>query len=401
MKEFFDQDNFDKLQRIIRNNIQQHPNYDHNIEIESILKKNMIDIYNTYKKTYEPMNISDQILQYNSNTIKETIPKIINILNDKKEGRTASAIDKFIKQKLIPESELKMDPKYMNTTSRENIDLNKLYQDTTNINLNERNSLKVDNPNSLEPKDLYRENTQAKEILQQKQLSELNSNQKILDITTKIFNETSKGRDRYMEEYITISSLDRNTTTYPFSNDSKFVVEFSVSSDYSGANIGKLYKNIISIELLNIQIPLIFRSNDDSNYGIGSYTAILDTTGNAAATYSPLPYIYLSIEEFNDKNYNSSTNPVFTKLHKISKNGASATLEATDGKKIFRRTELKTIRRLTIEFLQPDGTPFKFYHGNIESGSPTLVGTTVNQPHYAISLDFKLTILEPSFENIN
>ena len=236
MKEFFDPENYNKLESIIVSNIQQHPNYDSSIQIKDILKKNMMDIYNAYKKTYESMSISDQILQYNSNTIRESIPKLIEILNNKKEDKTASAIDKYINQKLIPEIEVKMNPEYMDPNIRNNIDLNKLYEDTTQSNFNNRNSLKVENNNGLEPKDLYRENTKVKEVLQEKQINELNSNQDILDITTKIYNETSKGMDRYMEEYITISSLDRNTTNYPFLTDSKFVVEFNVDNNRSIAD---------------------------------------------------------------------------------------------------------------------------------------------------------------------
>ena len=112
MKEFFDPENYNKLESIIVSNIQQHPNYDSSIQIKDILKKNMMDIYNAYKKTYESMSISDQILQYNSNTIRESIPKLIEILNNKKEDKTASAIDKYINQKLIPEIEVKMRSKW-------------------------------------------------------------------------------------------------------------------------------------------------------------------------------------------------------------------------------------------------------------------------------------------------
>ena len=408
MKEFFDPENYNKLESIIVSNIQQHPNYDSSIQIKDILKKNMMDIYNAYKKTYESMSISDQILQYNSNTIRESIPKLIEILNNKKEDKTASAIDKYINQKLIPEIEVKMNPEYMDPNIRNNIDLNKLYEDTTQSNFNNRNSLKVENNNGLEPKDLYRENTKVKEVLQEKQINELNSNQDILDITTKIYNETSKGMDRYMEEYITISSLDRNTTNYPFLTDSKFVVEFNVDNNYSGASIGRLFKNVISIELLNVNIPLLFKTSDDATYGISSYSPLLATgSGTVNSGTDPvtndaltiLPYIYLSIEEFNDKNYNTSTNPVYSKLIKIGKNGSSASLEPTDGKKIFRRTELKNINRLTFEFLQPDGTPFIFLYGNRTSNNYQVANSSL--PETAVSLDFKLTILEPSFENIN
>ena len=407
MNEFFDENNYNKLFSIVTNNIKEHPNYISDFNLENILKKNMNDIFNFYKQTIINMENKDQLFHLNSHTIQETLPKIISELNNINDQNVATKIESYITHDFIPNNEIKMDPQYMSNTVRNNIDLNKLYQDTNNIDLNNRNSLYVEK-NGTEPQDLYKSNNKVKELLKNKQESELNSNQEILDITTRIFNDTSKNRDRYMEEYITISSLDRNMTSYPFLTDSKFVVEFNVDNSYLGANIGKLYKNVIGIELIGVQIPLLFKTTDDTTYGISSYSPLLATGSGTVNTgvdpvtntaMSQLPYIYLSIEEFNDKNYNSSTNPVFSKITNLSKAGSSALMSPIDGKKVFRKTELKTINRLTIEFLQPNGDPFIFLYGNRSANNFQVANSTLSET--SITLDFKITILEPSFNNIN
>ena len=60
--------------------------------------------------------------------------------------------------------------------------MQKMFQDTSNLNFNERNSLQVQSAEIHEPKDMYKENTQAKEILQQKQEYDNFSYEKVLDI---------------------------------------------------------------------------------------------------------------------------------------------------------------------------------------------------------------------------
>ena len=57
---------------------------------------------------------------------------------------------------------------------------------------------------------------------------------------------------------------------------------------------------------------------------------------------------------------------------------------------------------MTIEFLQPDGSVYKFPAGAWNnSGSTVPAVKDSSSLHHAISLDFKVTILESAFEFIN
>ena len=409
MDTFLSESNYNKLFQIVESNIKQSPDYVSNLNIEFILRNQINNISSVYGITYQNLPSKQQVHQLNSKTIEETIPKLIENLNNLKKAKQANLIESYIQNEFIPQAEAKMGTQLMYPEVDQNELIQKMFQDTSNLNFNERNSLQVQSVEVYEPKDMYKENKQAKEILQQKQEDELHSNQKLLEITSNIYNETMKNRDRYIEEFFTVSSLDRNMTSYPMTENSKFVVNFglkSTDSQASYANLVKNYKDVIGLELISVQVPLVFwsDSSDDATLGISQYDSILVS----GETYSDpdytsithVPYVYLSIEEFDDKNYNTSTKTVFTKLTKYSKSGASATLDVTDGKKVFRRSDLKNINRMTIEFLQPDGSPFKFGTGgwNRTSMSALKNSTTL---HHAISLDFKVTILESAFEFIN
>lgn len=409
MDTFLSESNYNKLFQIVESNIKQSPDYVFNLNIEFILRNQISNISSVYGITYQNLPSKQQVHQLNSKTIEETIPKLIENLNNLKKAKQANLIESYIQNEFIPQAEAKMGTQLMYPEVDQNELMQKMFQDTSNLNFNERNSLQVQSAEVYEPKDMYKENTQAKEILQQKQEDELHSNQKLLEITSNIYNETMKNRDRYIEEFFTVSSLDRNMTSYPMTENSKFVVNFglkSTDSQASYANLVKNYKDVIGLELISVQVPLVFwsDSSDDAALGISQYDSIFVS----GETYSDpnytsithVPYVYLSIEEFDDKNYNTSTKTVFTKLTKFSKSGASATLDVTDGKKIFRRSDLKNINRMTIEFLQPDGSPFKFGTGGWDRTSMSSLKDSTTL-HHAISLDFKVTILESAFEFIN
>ena len=414
MDTFLSESNYSKLFQIVESNIKQSSDYVFNLNIEFILRNQIKNISSVYGITFQNLSAKQQVHQLNSKTIEETIPKLIENLGNLKKAKQANLIESYIQNEFIPQAEAKMGTQLMypenNNSESNNPDLmQRMFQDTSNLNFNERNSLQVQSAEVYEPKDMYKENTQAKEILQQKQEDELHSNQKLLEITSNIYNETMKNRDRYMEEFFTVSSLDRNKTAYPMIEDSKFIVNFGLKStdgQAAFANLLKNYKDVIGLELISVQVPLVFWANAgaDTTLGISQYDSLFVSGGTYAAlnytSITHVPYVYLSIEEFDDKNYNTSTRTVFTKLTKYSKSGAVANLDVTDGKKVFRRSDLKNINRMTIEFLQPNGNPFKFAAGAWNTTSVPAVKDS-SSLHHAISLDFKVTILESSFEFIN
>jgi hypothetical protein len=417
MDTFLSESNYNKLFQIVESNIKQSPDFVNNLNIEFILRNKINDISSVYGITYQKLNPKQQLHELNSRTIEETIPKLIENLNNLKKSKEANLIESYIKKEFIPQAEVKMDTRLMYPEVNTPEFMQRMFQDTSNINFNDRNSLQVQSAEISEPKDMYKPNEEAKQLLEKKQEDELHSNQKLLDITSNIYNETMKNRDRYIEEFFTVNSLDRNKTAFNFQTDSKFVVNFglkSTDSQAAFANLIKGYKDVIGLELVSVQIPLAFWGNTtaDGTLGISQYDPILVSGGgtfNAVPdpdTFNQIthvPYVYLSIEEFNDKTYNTSTKTVFTKLTKYSKNGLSGTLDPSDGKKIFRRSELKNINRLTIELLQPDGTPFIPVYGGWDIGSSGVINAVSDSSvlYAGISLDFKVTILESAFEFIN
>ena len=343
MDTFLSESNYNKLFQIVESNIKQSPDYVSNLNIEFILRNKIQNISSVYGITFQNLPPKQQLHQLNSKTIEETIPKLIENLGNLKKAKQANLIESYIQNEFIPQAEAKMGTELMYPKVNQNQLMQKMFQDTSNLNFNERNSLQVQSAEVHEPKDMYKENTQAKEILQQKQEDELHSNQKLLESTSNIYNETMKNRDRYIEEFFTVSTLDRNMTAYPMENDSKFVVNFGLKSTDAQAgfaNLVKNYKDVIGLELISVQVPLVFWGDgvaDDTTLGISEFDSLFVSGGTYSnpnyTSITHVPYVYLSIEEFDDKNYNTSTRTVFTKLTKYSKSGAVANLDAMMEKK--------------------------------------------------------------------
>jgi hypothetical protein len=62
------------------------------------------------------------------------------------------------------------------------------------------------------------------------------------------------GRDKFIKEYyVTVDSIDRDRAAWPLS--SRFEVKFGSLPGFAGANVGRGFKNVLSIELVSAVFP--------------------------------------------------------------------------------------------------------------------------------------------------
>lgn len=60
-------------------------------------------------------------------------------------------------------------------------------------------------------------------------------------------------QSRAKEYYVSVDSADRDRTTWPLS--SRFEVKFGALPEFQGANVGRAFKNVRSVELVNCVYP--------------------------------------------------------------------------------------------------------------------------------------------------
>lgn len=164
--------------------------------------------------------------------------------------------------------------------------------------------------------------------------------------------------DRTFDYYIAIDSKDRNRSRNESPNE--FIIDFSpgAGSNASNGYINTAFGNIISCELLNV--------------------VMLETTGEPDSTDSTatgifIPYIILEIPELERRieGTNDNLNKAFAILSDYTvKNGYKHYNINTNHLEAQARVVFnprRTINRITVRLLQPDGTLFNFGSANDEN----------------------------------
>lgn len=164
--------------------------------------------------------------------------------------------------------------------------------------------------------------------------------------------------------YFTIDSRDRNRTAWPSS--AQFQVKMEPENTYTGATLGRNYKNVKSLELVS---------------------AIYPNTSNVLNE----AYLYLCIPELEARMYdgtNITATKSFAKLipTRNTSNFVYSDLGIFDDPPMLEfHDQGHRLDRLTLEFRKPDGTLFDF--GSDGGGTPN----SALQTH----LTFRVKIVEP------
>ena len=405
MNKFFDNENFNKIHKIILENIKQHKSFNTNYTFSEKLNQTMISIYNGFP--------NQELILLNKQVLLKIIPEIINNLNKITESQIAYNIEDHINNELIPNIEMNTQPEYMSIESR------KMYQETTNLPLNDRNLKDIDTSN-IEPKDLFVENKENKKLLKKKQEKELNSNNEILEITSEIYNKTAKSINYIYDVIFTIDTSNRDlsnqnageTVNTNYTNNSTIIVKFNQKSTGILSDIhisGTSFKNIISLELINITIPKTFANSSTdmiNTYGVkqNNPLIIVQSEIDGVTEWRVHPYLLLEIEQISSNMYGTPTSGrYFCKLYNPTNNSTNMNLKIIGGKKIFRRTELLELKQMNINILDSRGNKCFLGYGPSDIVAPAItnpnnIGTDTNIRRN-VTMDFRLSRLEADLEN--
>lgn len=130
--------------------------------------------------------------------------------------------------------------------------------------------------------------------------SDLNESEKVI---SNAINKQIENKPQYIEKthYVSVNSIDRDWTTQQ-ENRYNFKVNFEPAEGQKGAGVNRLYKNIVSIEIMNIIMPL---DNTPVPFDNRIYLSTLRH-----------PYLLLHIEEIDGvySGTNSNNNHVFSHL---------------------------------------------------------------------------------------
>jgi len=173
-------------------------------------------------------------------------------------------------------------------------------------------------------------------------------------------NKIQKSQIIEREYYVTIDSRDRDRTVW--SNPNNYAINFQGSSNSS---IGRVFKNVKSIKLISAQFPYI-------------------------SDFNSTRYITLEIEEIGSVSYgtNITLSKAFAKLK--FEDDSIRTLQSNVGKfvspdiedtsKIYKKSSLGHLNKMTILFRKPDGSILSF-------GSDYLASATGNDYNVTSALD--------------
>lgn len=159
----------------------------------------------------------------------------------------------------------------------------------------------------------------------------------------------TQDRIQYREYYITIDSTDRNRSLWPDSGS--FQVKMQPEDNYSGATINRAFKNVRSIEVMNVIYPNVNNVTDQM-------------------------YLYLCFPEvdgvFESTNYIG--NKALAKLIPSTLVGNYISIHFDKGERPKRYYPFHGVRidKLTIQFRKNNGEIFVFGPDNGQNPNPLL-----------------------------
>lgn len=326
--------NKELLKNLIITSLQKNKYYKENsLNIDEFLDNKMRSILNEYFRMYSTLHNNLFLKEMNKRTLEEIIPNLIE------NYKLLQEPDKNLMNKIIDNSNLFNYNTFIPPTQ-------------TNEKSNKINNLE---------NNLIEENFLINEDI-------LNNNQ-LLMYNAGIYENTYRKRDKKTEHTILIDSGDRDRIIYP--NPNYYIVAFNSSDTTPKPHLSRNYKNVLSVEILEIIIPI-----DNVNHPFGGE-----------------PYILLAIDEIND-NIDGTNNVIRKSIARIYAKDIRGdfVVVPTNYRKIYNRNTLGNISRLTIRFLNRDGTPYDFGADNIPPNIPDKKKQN--------SILLRITTLEPEIDEI-
>jgi len=388
---FFSDQNKNILKEFVDKNIQKNTYYTPEIDYTQLMDNRMKSVYNAYVETYTKYNPTEFVKNMNNRVVEEFIPLLVDTMKNRyleNQRRTIDAAayedgkNTQLSMQAYPNRIQFADPQLSPDI------MQRLYADASTIDryVSDRNTVLPVESDQDTRKEMMRyslngfKNKKNLEEPVEKVLSDNETKMVVADLYNKAYNL----RDKKIEYNIYIDSRDRDRNIYP--NLNNYVVNFVQNNSQNsgspkGPYLGYNYKDILSFEVVEVTFPLV---SDGSNNPINGQQYLLlqfqEISGNWDGTNND--------SELNiPKNY-LNKGPVKIFPDKI--RGNFFTTE-TEYRVIYRRSNLGNLNRLTINILNPDGTPFNFPSDNPPNIQPN------NALQHLITLRITTIEAEPDF----
>lgn len=356
---FFSDQNKTILKEFVDKNIKKTTYYTPDMDYTQLMDNRMKSVYNAYVETYTKYTPTEFIKNMNNRVVEEFIPLLVDTMKNRYLESQKQAIDASVYEN-AKNTQLSMEA-YPNRIQYADPQLSpdimqKLYADASTIDryVSDRNTVIPVESDQDTRKEMMRyslngfKNKNAKEPVEEV-LSDNVTKMVVADLYNKAYNL----RDKKIEYNIYIDSRDRDRNIYP--NLNNYVVNF-VQNDTKntgsakGPYLGNTYKDILSFEVVEVTFPLL---SDGFNNPINGQQYLLlqfqEINGNWDGTNND--------QELGVPKNFLNKGPV--KIFPDSIRGNFFTTEL-DYRIIYRRSNLGNLNRLTINILNPDGTPFNF-----------------------------------------
>lgn len=388
---FFSEQNKNILKDFINKNIQKNTYYSPDMEYNQLMENRMKSVYNAYVSTYTKLNPTEFVKNMNNRVVEEFLPELIDTMKIRYNENQLRAIDAAAYEN-AKNTQLSMEAfptriQFADPQLSPDI-MQKLYSDASTIDryVSDRNTVIPIESDIDTRKDMMRYSLNGiknKRLLKEPEEQVLSDNDTKIVITD-LYNKAYNLRDKKTEYNIYIDSRDRDRNIYP--NLNNYVVNFiqnnsKNSGSPKGPYLDYTYKNILSFEVVEVTFPLVPDGFDNPING-QQYLLIQfqEINGNWDGTNNDLE---LGVP----KNY-LNKGPVKVFPDKV--RGRFFTTDP-DYRIIYRHSNLGNLNRLTINILNPDGTPFTFPSDN----PPNLPAK--NSIQHLITLRITTLEAEPDF----
>ena len=158
----------------------------------------------------------------------------------------------------------------------------------------------------------------------------------------------SSSKWKYRTYYVNIDSSDRDRKTWP--NSGNFEVKFQPDSTFSGATVNRAFKNVVTVEVMDVMFPNIPKASKNMYYYL-CFPELTDGVGVFEST----------------NNYNTKALVKILPLNVVGHYVISQYQQPETTRIVFP-VEGKRIDKLTVEFRTNTGAIFDFSE-NTDNGS--------------------------------
>jgi hypothetical protein len=336
--------------------VRLYPRYDEVVELNlnEYLADKVSSIINVYKMKYAKSDDNTFLTKINQHVIEEALPYLLRIYNNN----------------YLKKEEQLIQTKYANNVNNNNLMspdvMQKLYSDTNQQMNNYNTDRNIIMPTSIGvPIEKMFEIKQEENQRPQASIDEVHQDMvRQYNIPREmVLNNRNVDKTEHM---IIMDSGDRNRLLYP--NPSSYVVYLSSAPGTPQPHLSRGYKNILSIEVLEMTLPVI----------------------DADDPFNGEPYLLLQIDELDNTIDGTNVNiqKSIAKIYPKDQRGSIWVHVPLNYRRIYKHHQLGNLTRLTIRITDKNGNLINFGNEQLDTDLPA-------NKYIQNTISMRITTVEP------